>query len=82
MRYPKNVRINRHRWLVIDHRYHHVGRFAAHAGQALKLLNGAWHFAPKLFREQLAQASQMLGLVVGVRNATNKRENIVGRSYA
>jgi len=71
------MRVHGHCRLVVNHRHHHVGRFAAYAGQPLQFLDGARHLAAKLGHEQLAQARQVLGLIVGVGNAADERENVV-----
>ena len=60
----KDVRVHRHGGLAKGHIEHHVGGFAAHAGQGLQRLARAGHFAAVLLDQDAAGFQQVLGLAL------------------
>ena len=80
VRDAEDVRIDRHHLLLPQHRAQHVGRLAAHARQALHLLQIARNLAAELRTEHAGHAREVAGLVVGIGDALDVGVNILGRS--
>ena len=61
--HAEDVGVHRHRRLAEGHVEHHVGRFAAHAGQLLQRLARMRHLAAMLAQQDLASQQQVPRLV-------------------
>ena len=78
LRDAEDMRVDRHHLALPQHRTQHVGRLAPHARKPLHRLEVGGHLAAELRTEHAGHAGEVLRLVVGVGDAPDVGENLLG----
>jgi hypothetical protein len=78
----EDMGIDGHIRLVIDNGSDYIGGFATDAWQTHQFFNGQRYLAAEVMNQHLGHADQVFRFVVGIRDAANKREQVVEMRFS
>ena len=80
-RYPENMCIHGHIGLLVDHGGDHIGSFTSNSWLLHQFFDGHGYLAVELIHQHIGHADEMLGFLVGVRDASDQRKEFVESGF-